>query len=275
MNTYLGFGIIGNFADHLKQAGEDNYFKNIGEEGAPKGLFPFYIPNNETFLGRYCINNTSILIPNNTDYDIHVQAEPEIGLDCRVIYYNDSVKTLVPEFFLAFNDTSIRNDKNAIKLSEKKNFSNASKGCGTRISIDKFDVGGICDNYSITSFLIYDGNIHQYGSNSKLINYTYFYGKLLNWIVEKLNTQQDYSILENLNNIIKQACFPDRMLIAIGATNYTSLGEKRYLMDGDEVCVVVYDHNKYTNDEIKLLIKQGENCLENTSIVRQKVVFDK
>lgn len=271
MDKYLGFGIIGNFANHLTQAKEADDFINIDDDGVPKGLFPFYIPNNDTFLGRYCINNSSIIVPNGVNYNI--QAEPELCIECDVIYKDSLVFNIVPKFFSAFNDASIRNISHAKKLSEKKNFSNASKGCGSMISIDTFSVGGICDRYSITSFLVCDNEIYQYGDNSKLLSYTYFYDKLLEWIIYKLNTQEDYAVLENLNKIIRDANFPNRMLIAVGATSYTNIGETRYLRDGDEISVIVYDHNKYSNEDIMQLIKNGAKFIDSASVLRQKIVF--
>lgn len=272
MKEYLGFGIAGNFANHLEQAGEANDFMNImsDEEGAPKGIFPFYIPKDNTFLGRYCIDNKKIILPKDTT--LRAQAEPEIGLECDVIYENDKVKTLIPRFFMAFDDASIRNDSSATKLSQKKNFSVASKGCGFKLQIDKFEEGGICDNYSLTSFLICNGKAHQYGDNAKLTHYSYFYQKLIDWTVKKLNTQEDHAVLENLSTIIKRADYPSKILIAIGATSYTEFAETRFLQEGDEVCVVAYNHNIYTNDKIRDLIEQGVLSLKEASIVRQEVV---
>lgn len=271
MDRYLGFGIIGNFANHLKQAKEADEFDNIGDDGKPRGLFPFYVPNSDTFLGRYCINNANIVVPNGINYNI--QAEPEICLECDVVYKNSLVEAIVPKFFCAFNDASIRNISHAKKLSEKKNFSKASKGCGSYIPIDTFSVGGICDSYSITSFLICGNDVYQYGNNSRLINYTYFHQRLLDWIVAQLNTQEDFSVLENLHEIIKKAGFPDKMLIAVGATSYTDIGETRYLQDGDEISVVVYDHNKHSNSDIMELIRRGVNRIDSASVLRQKIIF--
>lgn len=275
MKSYLGLGIAGNFANHLKQAGEAKDFLNIAsdEEDAPKGIFPFYIPNNNGFLGRYCIDNTKLIIPK----EYNVQAEPEMALECEMIYENyDDVKVLkniVPKFFMAFNDASIRNNPNAIKLSQKKNFSVASKGIGDKIPLKLFQSGGICNDYSLTSFLIFDNKAHQYGNNTKLINYSYFNEKLLQWIVKKINTQADFSVLENLADIIKQSNYPEKLIIAVGATSYTPLGEERYLSEDDEICIVVYNHNEYTNEEIKKLLEGGANSITNASIVRQKVLF--
>ncbi len=48
---YVGFGVAGNFAHHLQQAGEIVDFVNVvvDEENAPKGIFPFYLPRFDSF----------------------------------------------------------------------------------------------------------------------------------------------------------------------------------------------------------------------------------
>ncbi|PAF42905.1 DUF5718 family protein [Helicobacter sp. 11S02629-2] len=273
MKQYMCFGVAGNFAGHLEQAGEASDFHNVkaDEEGAPKGIFPFYIPGSKDFLGRYCIDNQKVVLPE--DPKAEVQAEPEIALECEVVYEDGKIKTLVPKYFMAFDDTSVRNDKNATKISQKKNFSIASKGMGNKkIKIDKFSKGGICDNYSITAFLISDGVVHQYGENSEIASYSYFYEKLIDWIVKKLNTQQDFSVLENLSEIIKNASCPKHIVVAIGATRYTHLGETRFLKDGDEICIITYDHTKNSFEDIKNKIKDPNFDLEGASIVRQKIL---
>ncbi|RDU63151.1 DUF5718 family protein [Helicobacter sp. MIT 14-3879] len=272
MKNYLGFGIAGNFANHLKQAGEANDFANIAsdEEGAPKGIFPFYIPNNNGYLGRFCIDNAKLIIPSN----FNIQAEAEIAIEFHIIYENKIIKNIIPKYFMAFNDASIRNNKNAKKLSEKKNFSTASKGCGEKILIDNLNINGICDNYSLTSFLLTESDIHQYGNNTKVINYSYFNQKLIDWIIKKLNTQEDHSVLENLSIFFEQCNYPKNILMAIGATSYTPLAENRFLKENDEICVVAYNHNVYTNEDIKKFLKEGVRNLKDASISRQKVMLD-
>lgn len=268
MKDYVGFGVVGNFAGHLEQAGEASEFNF--DDNLPKGIFPFYIPSDEGFLGRYCIDNCGIILPNIPD--VIVQAEPEVALECDIKYnFNKDVESLVPKFFMSFNDASIRNDKSAKKLSQKKNFSNASKGLGAKIKIDKFEKGGICDNYSLTSFLMIDNKAHQYGEVSKLTEYNLFYNDLIKWIVEKLNTQKDEMALEDLRDVLKKANYPGKIIIAIGATKYTNLGETRFLKQGDEVCVIAYDRNKLSNEDIKDMMEKGVYELSGASIVRQKV----
>ncbi|PAF41594.1 DUF5718 family protein [Helicobacter sp. 11S03491-1] len=273
MKEYLGFGVAGNFANHLEQAGESNDFSEIitDEKNAPKGIFPFYIPCSVTPLGRYCINNQAIILPNDSSF--RVQAEPEVALECELEYQNNEVIKVIPKFFMAFNDSSVRNDKNAKKLSQKKNFSDGSKAIGAKIPIDHFSSGGICDRYSLASFLIFDNKTQEYGECSELTGYSYFYDKLIEWIKDKLNHQKEYSVLENLSEILKEACYPTKIIIAIGATRYTHLAETRFLQKGDVVAIVVFDHTKYSFENIKELV--SKDCiptnLQDISIIRQEV----
>lgn len=45
----IGFGVAGNFAGHLEQAGEASDFVNVQVKDAiqPKAIFPFYVPHIE------------------------------------------------------------------------------------------------------------------------------------------------------------------------------------------------------------------------------------
>lgn len=138
----LGFGVVGNFAGHLEQAGESHSFINMKseEKDAPKGLFPFYIPYENCYLGRCCINNHKIILPN--DLNLKVQAEPEIALECDVKYDEKHLVTkLVPNFFMAFNDASVRNLE-AAKLSQKRIFHQLLKVWGRNCPLTGLFMGG-------------------------------------------------------------------------------------------------------------------------------------
>ncbi len=112
-------GIAGNFAHHLEQAGEADDFVGIevDEAHAPKGIFPFYLPGNEGFLGVYPISKDTLVLPK---YEANAQVEPEIGIFFEVVY-DESMKVadLVALKFTVFNDTTIRKD-GALKISEKR-----------------------------------------------------------------------------------------------------------------------------------------------------------
>lgn len=291
LENILGLGLAGNFANHLEQAGEAGDFACIvgDEECAPKGIFPFYVPRDGGFLGRFCVNNEAVILP--SDKSLKVQAEAEVGLFCEIIYENNPtqnsaqnttqkiVKNIHPTHFVAFNDASVRNDKSATKLSQKKNFSLGSKGYGAnRIAIPSgtFTQGGICDDYSLVAFIESQGILEQYGELSALNSYSYFYEKLTRWIVKKLNTQGDLGVLESMPTILHSADYPTSAIVAIGATRYTAQGEKRFLENGDTVSVAVFNHRKYSLNAVKLLIKSGDSArfreLSDISILMQKVV---
>lgn len=276
MEEFIGLGVVGNFARHLEQAGESRAFINMKhiEKDAPKGLFPFYLPNDQGYLGRYCVDNEFVILPD--DPSLHAQAEPEIALECEVIYKADLIEAIIPSHFMAFNDASIRNLQ-AQKLSQKKNFSKGSKGMGERLLIDRFIYGGVCNDYSIASFLTREGTTHIYGENSKLIKYEYFYDKLLSWIVEMLNTQKDEGSLENLQEIFKTHGHPSKCIIAIGATPYMPFGQENFLKSGDRISIVAYNHRRYSFDKILKMVCSNQlkqTPLAGISFVQQEVVLE-
>ncbi|WP_345980481.1 DUF5718 family protein [Sulfurimonas sp. HSL3-2] len=267
----LGFGIAGNFALHLKQAGELEDFKDIitADEAAPKGVFPFYIPNNKTFLGTYPISNNTIKLPAE---EVNVQAEPEVALTCKLTYKEGKVDTITPTHFGAYNDTSLR--KNAPKISLKKNWGAQSKGISSQlIEIDKFSEGGIMDNYRICSFLRRNGNVFRYGEDVELTGYSYFYEKLIEWIKEQINTQEDFGPLEPVLEYIKEASYPEELLISIGATRYTEYGETTFLQSGDEVIVALYDDRLHCKNPVFSKIVAGNYEHEGMSVLAQKVIL--
>lgn len=273
LKEFIGFGVAGNFAHHLVQAGEANDFVNVKtlEENEPKGMFPFYLPNSDTFLGTYPLSSDVISYPNDIENG-NLQMEPEVALICEVIYENKKIVNLIPKFFTAYNDCSIRKP-NAKKISEKKNWGKDTKGISSKIiPIDKFELGGNMDNYYIASFLKRDSNLYIYGENSAVLTYNYFYEKLKNWMIDKLNHQEDFGPLENLYNHIKSSNYPKNLIVSIGATSYTEFGENTFLEIGDEVIVVIYNHKIKSFDEIYEQIKLKNYSINGASILKQLVV---
>lgn len=262
----IGFGIAGNFAKHLEQAGEMEDFVGIEteEEDAPKGIFPTYIPEDSGFLGIYPFSSDTIRMPEGDDKPI--QMEPEVALLCDVKYtQNGQIAALTPTHFAAYNDCSIRIE-GAPKISHKKNWGAQSKGVSQRwLPIDRFSKGGIVDRYALTSYLKRDGKIHQYGEDSPLPGYSYFYEKLIAWITDKLNTQRATGPLEALPEVIRAAKFPPKLIISIGATRYTPYGESHYLQEGDKLFVIVYDRRRYTSDEIEAMVEKEHFAEEGIS----------
>jgi len=253
-------GVAGNFAHHLEQAGELKDFENVvtAEAHAPKGIFPFYLPDSPSFLGLYPIGTDKLFLPT---YEANAQVEPEIAVIFDIIYdENHQVLDLIAKKFTTFNDCTIRKE-GAKKISEKKSWGSNSKGIGDKfIDINSFEEGGIMDNYHLCSFVKRDGVLHEYGVDAPLLGYSYFYGKLKTWLIDKMNHQQDQNPLEDIAQHLKDTNYPSQALISIGATAYAHFGEHHYLQDGDEIYVIAYDKRKDTSSlestPDKIILKQ-------------------
>ncbi|MGF1723677.1 DUF5718 family protein [Photobacterium nomapromontoriensis] len=246
----IGLGVAGNFAGHLEQAGEDKDFLAVEVKDAvqPKGIFPFYVPSAAAgFLSTYPLSDDLIVSPNDAD---NLQIEPEVALICDIQYDGHVVTAITPRFFAAYNDCSIRKP-NAKKISEKKNWGEKTKGISSQlIAVDSLSEGGVLDTYRIASFHQRDGEIARYGEDSPVIGYSYFHQTLLNWIVERMNNQQDVGPTENIAQHLANANYPTQAVISIGATRYTEYGETTFLKSGDTSIVVVYDGNLYSSEQI-------------------------
>lgn len=260
MKKSIGLGVAGNFAHHLAQAGELKDFENVvtKEADAPKGIFPFYLPHSESFLGLYPVGDEVLELPS---YEANAQVEPEVAILFDIEYDEDfKVLGLNAKKFTAFNDCTIRKE-GAKKISEKKSWSANSKGIAKEwIAVDKFEEGGVMDNFHLCSFVKRDGILHEYGVDAPLLGYSYFYKKLENWLVDKMNEQKDFGPLENIAEHLKACKYPQQALISIGATAYAPFGEKNYLKSDDEIYVVVYDKRKGSADieaaEDKIILHQ-------------------
>ncbi len=265
----IGFGIAGNFAHHLEQAGESEDFVGVevDEADAPKGIFPTYVQNSKTFLGTFPFSSDKIAYIEGKN----IQMEPEVGLLCKVSYSQDRITALEPTHFMAYNDCSIR-VAGAEKISHKKNWGANSKGVSDAlIMIDQFKAGGVMDGYSLSSFIRRGDSVIQYGENSELLGYSYFYEKLEKWMVDKLNSQKEQGPLEDLNALIVEAGKPEKLLISIGATRYTAFGESHYLEKGDILYVVLYPHTRFGHEEVSIMIEK-EEVAPGISLLRQEVV---
>ncbi len=279
---FLGLGIAGNFALHLAQAGELEEFKDIitQDEAAPKGMFPFYLPrptsptartelHAKEILSTYPLSSQYIRLPKE---DVNVQAEPEVALVCDLEYTAGKLSKITPTYFGAYNDCSIR-VAGANKISDKKNWGADSKGFSNDlIKIDKFEDGGVMDNYSIASFLIRNSKIHPYGEDVELKGYSYFYQKLLDWMLNQITTQEDFGPLEAIEEYIIAIGNPKQAIISIGATRYTLYGEKTFLKAGDEVIIIVYNSNEASYNDVLESIEHNSYNKNIMSVLAQKII---
>src|SRR5882757_1762739 len=204
LRTWFGFGVAGNFAGHLEQAGEAADFVNVASEGAPgqeapKGIFPWYAPGSDGFLGEFPLSHDAILLPdaNPDGGPLNLQIEPDIG-------------DLTPD-----GPTS------TLRLV-----------CNLRTAA---------------------GEEHAYGVDSPLLGYSYYGEVLLDWVTERLANQKGSpeTPLEDVGALMVASGHPENVLIGIGATRYTPLGESTFLKAGDQAIVRVYDTESDAYSELR------------------------
>ncbi len=284
LHTVFGFGVAGNFAGHLEQAGEAADFVRVAaaEPEAPKGIFPWFVPGAgagaaadvPAFLSTFPISSTQVVLPHGDG--LNLQIEPEVGLLARVVYNADgSVASLVPEAIGAFNDCSIRRP-GAKKISHKKNWGADSKGLASLlIHIDDLGSTGPTATWRLACFLRRGAEVHAYGIDSPLPGYSYYGDQLLTWIVDRLTHQTgaDDTPLEPVGDYLRAAGNPAMVLIGIGATQYTPFGETTFLQVGDESIVVVYDGAQSSPETVAAAVAAGAaDELPLASVLRQHVV---
>ena len=275
------FGVAGNFTGHLEQAGEAADFKNVKtlEQNAPKAIFPTFLPKKSSnlasdvsvipeFLTIFPFDPKRIIFPKGEE---KLQIEPECAIIFNATWEDDTLASLTPVRFGASNDCSIRK-QGAKKISEKKNWGVCTKGFSeNQISADGFEKGCKLDDYRIASFLIRNGEVHDYGENSAVRDYSYIYKKLTDWMLEKFNHQQNEGPAEDIHSYLVAAGRPQKIMVSIGATRYTVWGESNFLQNGDKAVVVVYPESKYTTEDIKKMAETGDFSDRSISALIQTV----
>ncbi|MEO0475496.1 MAG: DUF5718 family protein [Planctomycetota bacterium] len=283
----IGFGVAGNFAGHLEQAGEASDFINVkAKAGAPKGVFPFYVPPLKTsradhFLHAFPLSTDTVFHPGDLQgLTANLQIEPELALLCELAYGPDQqVAAITPTHFAAYNDCSTRRP-DATKISQKKNWGANTKGLASDqwIALDRFDDRGVLQHFRVACYLRRGGQLQAYGEDSPVAGpdgYGYMYRQLLDWLVDRFNTQQDHGPLENLSKWFDIAGQPTHAVISIGATRYTALGETTYLEPGDESIVVAYDTTQHEVEAIEAAFLAGRSIGgegRTCSVLRQRVI---
>ena len=270
-----GIGVAGNFAGHLEQAGEAADFARVTatEPTAPKGIFPWYLPNRDDFLGCFPLAHGRLELPDAAG-DHHLQIEPEVGVVFLVDYRDDRVVGLTPRAAGAFNDCSIRRP-GAAKISHKKNWGPASKGLAPLLfPVDDIEPDGALGRLRIASFLRRGDQVYAYGIDSAAADYSYSGSRLVDWLLDRLvhQTGSDDTPLEPVGRHLAEAGRPELLLVGIGATRYTPLGESTYLDDGDESVVVVYDSETSAPDRVVDAVRAGaEDGIPSASVLVQRV----
>ena len=276
LNNFASFGAAGNFTGHLEQAGEAADFAKlkVQDAGAPKALFPTYIPGTKNaspdFLHEFPFSADKIIFPKG---ETKLQIEPECAVLFEAEWSGDKISSLRPVSFGASNDCSIRKE-GAKKISLKKNWGKCSKGLSENlIDLDEFTKDGILNRYRIASFLLRNGQVFEYGEDSAVRDYSYIYGRLVDWIIDRLNFQPDEGPQENIGSYLVSAGKPDRILVSIGATRYTEYGKTNFLQKGDKAGVILYPEDKYSAGDIKKMAESGNFNNPGISALVQEVVL--
>jgi len=274
--SWIGLAIAGNQAGHLDQAGETQHFKAIDSvTNAPKGMFPWYIPDAENFLKTNPISSSKIKTCGNDP----LQPEPEIALVVQFNYTEGGenlINGIKLKGFTAFNDCSRR--ISAPKLSLKKNWGPHSQGMAKNvIKLEDFSAqSSILNQYRLGCYLIRDGKLNQYGEDTAAANYTYFNEQLVEWMITQINQQKDDGPLEELSTIMREKK-PLYGVIAIGATAYVDFGnsDQKFLQKGDTVIITAYDGKLHSKEQIESLIQNNElSSTQGDYIVLRQTVTD-
>jgi hypothetical protein len=268
------FGVAGNFAGHLEQAGEAVDFVNVDAAAAmPKGIFPWYVPGADTFLGAFPLSSDELLVPDPAVAPGRIQVEPELAVLCDVVRGDDGAITrLAPRWVAAFDDCSLRRP-NARRISEKKNWGAGSKGLA-HIALAATDLApdGSLASLRLACFLRRGTETHAYGVDSAIPTYTLFGEPLLEWLVDRLAHQRgsDDTPLEDVGALLDACPDATTVLVGVGASRYEPYGESTFVEAGDEAIVVLYDSRAHASEDVAELIAQRRDGeLTTASVLRR------
>jgi hypothetical protein len=268
------FGVAGNFAGHLEQAGEAVDFVNVTAAAAmPKGIFPWHVPGADTFLGAFPISSDTLTVPDPAVAPGRIQVEPELAVHCDVVRdaASGAVTALAPRWVAAFDDCSLRRP-NAAKISQKKNWGAGSKGLApTAFAVTDLAREGALATTRLACFLRRGDETHAYGVDSAIPTYTLFGDDLLDWLVDRLANQHgsDETPLEDVGALL-DASGATQVLVGVGATRYEAYGETTFVEVGDEAIVVVADSSVHSPEQVAACIaERRDDELTAASVLRR------
>jgi hypothetical protein len=272
----FGMGVAGNFTGHLEQAGEAIDFVRVDAAASmPKGIFPWFVPGDDGFLGTFPLGAEVLAVPELPDPSHHLQLEPELALHCEVVRdVGGAVTALQPRWVAAFDDCSWRRP-DAPKISHKKNWGAGSKGlANVAFAVDDLDRGGPVGSLRLACFLQRGGETHPYGVDSAIGSYSLFGAELLDWIVARLADQRgsDDTPLEDVGALLA-ASGAASLVVGVGASRYEPYGESTWVEAGDDTIVALYDGEIHAPDEVQELVAAGRDGeLRAASVLRRRAV---
>ena len=115
------------------------------------------------------------------------------------------------------------------------------------------------------------GKLFEYGENSPVNGYSYFGKRLNDWLLEKFNKQEDIGPAENVHEYLREAGFPQKIFVSVGATRYSDFGKENFLQGGDDSIVALYP-DSYSKEKLEEMILKGETA-KDISLLCQRVVL--
>lgn len=84
-----------------------------------------------------------------------------------------------------------------------------------------------------------------------------------------MNHQPDEGPMNDIATLLKQADYPSKAIISIGATRYTEFGETNFLQVGDTSMVVVYNGKQYQHAQIVEMAEKGQFAPDVSALVQK------
>lgn len=249
--TPIVLGIAGNSPGYLSQTGEINALEKQADAHLPRALFPIFAEG-EGFLGEFPFSDSQLKLPNESS--AKVQMEPELAVKLSLEYgtQGEVIKTEAKALCL-INDATYRN-KSISKLAQKKNWGGASKGLSSgEIALGSFSEQESLSHLRLCGFHKQHGHWYLCSQDVAVTDYHLFYEPLLEWIKQRINTQQDNGALHCIKTLLADK--PPEITLAIGAPCYTQQGESHQLNAEDETLVIAYDDRELSLDEIEQALK--------------------
>lgn len=251
-------GIIGNFSGHLSGA------EKVEESQLPTGLFAINGLNEDLVTA-----GDSIRFPNKGS---NIQAEPEFVLKFDVAYDNGLVTTITPKAITVGNDMTIRKLEGATKIDARKAWDKECKGLASHWW-DVSDLNEYNENFKLVSVVKRDGEYKNYTPIAAPSELKIFYQEMCDWMVDTLNNQKSEGICSNMLESLKEADFPEEIIVFCGAPNYTDWGTHNFIQPEDEIFIAMVNTQKAELQNVVSQIQMG-NVINDESVISytQKVV---
>lgn len=245
MLNSISIGIIGNYFGHLSGA------ENVKEHPLPNGIFVIHCDHPETVT-----SGVEAKYPQSgTDLDI----EPEFVIRFATRYQNGRLSELTATHMTIGNDFTIRSLDGSSKISQRKAWGEKSKGINsTWWQMQEFTKANYGKNLNLISYIERDGKFHCATELVDCLDTKLFHGELIEWIIERVNHQQDEGMYEEIHPEFSANNFPEELILYTGAPNYSGWGEENFIETGDKVHISAFKTDKYSPSEVKKRLLQGE-----------------